>query len=129
MTYLTSPDGLPAPDNYAEPADAPLALRQLADATQVALNSTVRLASMRTGVKNVTVRANSSGGSGTVVFGVTLPSGVRVQATAIGSGVWNVNVQDVTTTGCVVNVRNVTDTTFGDDVVIPVHWLAIGGLG
>jgi len=34
MTLLTSPDNLPYPDDYGQPADVPLALKDLADATQ-----------------------------------------------------------------------------------------------
>lgn len=39
MTYWTSPDNLPAPDDYQQPADSPSAIRALADATQTALTS------------------------------------------------------------------------------------------
>jgi hypothetical protein len=39
MTYFTTPDGLPAPDDYQRPADSPSAFRSLADATQGALSS------------------------------------------------------------------------------------------
>lgn len=38
MTYYTTPDGLPAPDDYQQAADSPSAFRALADATQAALS-------------------------------------------------------------------------------------------
>jgi len=34
MTLLTDPDNLPYPDDYGQPADVPLAIKDLADATQ-----------------------------------------------------------------------------------------------
>ena len=39
MTYYTSPDNLPAPDDYQQAADSPSSIRALADATQTALTS------------------------------------------------------------------------------------------
>jgi hypothetical protein len=39
VTYYTSPDNLPAPDDYQQPADTPAVMRALADATQAALTA------------------------------------------------------------------------------------------
>lgn len=40
MTYYTTPDNLPAPNDYQQPADSPSAFRALADAVQAALSAT-----------------------------------------------------------------------------------------
>jgi hypothetical protein len=39
----TSPDGLPFPDDYSDPADSPAALEALANATQLALTNRTNL--------------------------------------------------------------------------------------
>jgi hypothetical protein len=47
VTYYTSPDNLPAPDDYQQPADSPSAFRALADATQAALTAVKGYATSR----------------------------------------------------------------------------------
>lgn len=39
MTAYTTPDGLPYPDDYQQPADSPAAIQALANGTQTALNN------------------------------------------------------------------------------------------
>jgi hypothetical protein len=47
VTYYTSPDNLPAPDDYQQPADSPSAFRALAVATQTAITAARTYATSR----------------------------------------------------------------------------------
>lgn len=121
MTSYTSPDRLPAPDDYQQPADSPAAFRALADAVQAALTPRPTLVA---GVVSLTGDGTSQR-SATATFGVTFaePPVVILQAlTGMTNADTTQNLWPSNTTTTAVQVNGVRS----NSTQITVRWIAFG---
>jgi hypothetical protein len=91
------------------------------DATQLSRSD------IRTGLATVPIASNQNNGFVDVTW-PALPGGPRVIATVNSTSVWMASTSAITATGCRITVRHV-DASFSGTANIPVHFIAIYGLG